>query len=222
MRKLHFLVTAGPTREPIDPVRFLSNRSSGKMGYALARAAVAAGYRVTLVSGPVHLSPPLGVRVLRVETADQMRDAVLKETKKSNVILMAAAVADYQPVSRARQKLKKGAFHRALKLKKTVDILLEIGRRKKPGQVLVGFAAETSRLLEHARKKLEAKNLDFVVANRVGRKDSGFESDYNHVTLIARDGRAWSMPRMRKDRLATRLLDIFRSSPERDSSRSLP
>ena len=206
MQGLHLLITAGPTRGPIGPVRFLSNRSSGKMGYALAEAALAAGHRVTLVSGPVALVSPQKARVLRVETARQMRPAVLKEARKADVIFMAAAVADYQPVSAARKKLKKDSAHRVLKLKRTPDILAELGRRKQPGQILVGFAAETSRLLEHARAKLKSKQLDFIVANRVGRADAGFESDYNEATLLDCHGNTKRFPRMTKIRLSRLLM----------------
>jgi phosphopantothenoylcysteine decarboxylase/phosphopantothenate--cysteine ligase len=206
---MRVLITAGPTREPIDPVRFLSNRSSGKMGYALAKAAVAAGHRVTLVSGPVHQPVPRGVRLIPVETARQMRAATLKETRDASLVIMAAAVADYMPATPTRQKIKKNRGLLLLRLKRTPDILAELGKRKPSGQVLVGFAAETSRLLEYARGKLAAKNLDYIVANRVGIPGSGFDSDYNTAVLIGRDGAICRFPRMSKIRLARRLMRRF-------------
>lgn len=206
MRPNRILVTAGPTREAIDPVRFLSNRSSGKMGFALAAAAVAAGQRVILVSGPVSLAAPPGARLLQVESAVEMRSVVLREAVRADVIIMAAAVADYQPLAPAAQKIKKGAATMVLRLKKTPDILAELGRRKPPGQFLVGFAAETTDLLRHARQKLISKNVDLLIANRVGRKGTGFEADDNEVVLLDRDGGVQRLPRMTKKRLARRLI----------------
>lgn len=209
MRLPRCLITAGPTREPLDPVRFLSNRSSGRMGYALAAAALRAGARVTLVSGPVAIPPPRGARLLRVETAREMCRATLREARRADLVIMAAAVADYRPASPVRRKIKKRAERLVLRLVKTPDILAEIGRRKPRRQVLVGFAAETHELLAHARAKLERKNLDFIVANPVGRPDSGFESPFNRATLLARGGATLAFPRMRKEALARRLLRIF-------------
>ncbi|MDD2706617.1 MAG: phosphopantothenoylcysteine decarboxylase [Verrucomicrobiae bacterium] len=212
MRKLRILITAGPTREPIDPVRFISNRSSGKMGFALAEAARKAGHDTILVSGPVSLPPPRGVRLTAVETADEMRRAVLREARHANLIIMAAAVADYTPAEPARQKIKKNAPTLRLLLRKTPDILQELGKRKTSAQTLVGFAAETSLVLPRARAKLIAKNLDFIVANRVGIPGSGFESTHNLATVLARDGRRFPFPRLTKRRLAGCLLTLFTKS----------
>ncbi|MCC7519438.1 MAG: phosphopantothenoylcysteine decarboxylase [Verrucomicrobiae bacterium] len=203
------LITAGPTREPLDPVRFLSNRSSGRMGYALAEAALRAGGRVTLVSGPVAIPSPRGVRLLRVETAEQMRRAALREARRADLVIMAAAVADYRPATSSRQKIKKRTSRLVLRLEKTQDILVELGRRKRRGQTLVGFAAETRNLLRNAREKLTRKNLDFLVANLVGRPGSGFESSHNRATLLSRGGETRAFPRLRKKILARRLMRIF-------------
>jgi len=209
---LRMLITAGPTREPLDPVRYLSNRSSGKMGYALAEAARALGHRVTLISGPVSLESPSGIRRLLVETAAQMQRAVQKESRSADVIIMAAAVVDYAPATKAVQKIKKGKSSLTLRLKRTPDILAELGKRKKSSQCLIGFAAETTDLEAHARRKLRSKNLDFIVANRVGKKGTGFESDHNEALLLARDGARVHFPRMTKQRLARLLMRHFLKS----------
>ncbi len=206
MSMVRILITAGPTREPIDPVRFISNRSSGKMGYALVEAAVVAGHRVTLLSGPVNLPPPAGARLRRFETSNELRVLTLKEAGRADVIFMVAAIADYQPVTTSREKLKKNSARMVLRLRRTPDILTELGRRKLKSQILIGFAAETNHLLENAQKKLKSKNLDFIIANRVGGKKSGFESDYNQVTILKRGGNRWSLPRMTKHRLARKLI----------------
>lgn len=216
MPRWNILITAGPTREPLDPVRFLSNRSSGKMGYALAEAARNAGHRVTLISGPVSLPPPRRIRLLRVETAREMLRATLKEARRARIIIMAAAVADYEPLVVSRQKIKKNSGGLYLRLKKTTDILAELGRRRTRGQLLVGFAAETTQLLRHARVKLESKGADYIVANRVGKRGMGFESDYNAVTILGRDGSSHSLKRMSKKRLAGQLMKFLLSQrPER-------
>ncbi len=209
MSCLHVLITAGPTREPIDPVRFISNRSSGKMGYALAEAAITAGHRVTLVSGPSSLKPPLPSRWCCVETAVEMRAKVLKEAKRADVIIMAAAVADYQPVRVAHTKMKKERERMILQLKRTPDILAELGRRKTAEQLLIGFAAETDHLLARAKQKLESKNLDLILANHIGRKGEGFESNNNQITILYRDGRVQHLLRMSKKRLARRLIALI-------------
>src|SRR5581483_7088017 len=177
------LITAGPTQEPLDPVRYLSNRSSGKMGYALAAAAAERGARVILVSGPVTLSPPPNVEVIPVRTAVEMRKAVMDRLEESTIIVKAAAVADYQRVNPPKQKVKKTAARLSVELDPTPDILAEAGR-KKGGRLLVGFAAETENLIEEARRKLESKNCDMVVANLVSEQGVGFESDENEVTLV--------------------------------------
>ena len=183
------LVTAGPTREPIDPVRFVSNPSSGKMGFAAARAAARRGAEVLLVTGPVDHPDPTGVRVVHVNTAEEMAQAVLAEADGQDLFVAAAAVSDYRPKSPAPQKLKKGEGEESLVLARTPDILAALGDRfggKASGPVLVGFAAETEDVVQNAREKLKRKKCDLVVANVVGRKGSGFASDRNRVTLVGR------------------------------------
>ncbi len=201
------LVTAGPTREPLDPVRFLSNRSSGKMGYAVAEAARLRGATVTLVSGPTALPAPSGVEFVRVETAAQMRDAVLPRAPSADLVLAAAAVSDYRPAEVAAQKIKKGGEAPTLALAANDDILAGLGRGKRAGQTQVGFAAETDDLLGHARGKLQSKNLDWIVANDVTAEGAGFDGDTNIVTLLARDGREIALPLLTKREVAERILD---------------
>ena len=203
------LVTAGPTREPIDPVRFLSNRSSGKMGYALAEAALIRGAEVTLVSGPTGLSKPGGIEFVRVETAAEMRDAVLSHAELSDIVIAAAAVADFRPAETAAQKIKKGASAPILELTANDDILAMLGQQKRPGQILVGFAAETENLLAHARHKLEAKNLDWIVANDVTAAGAGFDGATNIVTLLGKQGQEVSLPLLTKREVAERILDML-------------
>jgi phosphopantothenoylcysteine decarboxylase / phosphopantothenate---cysteine ligase len=209
MKKLTVLISAGPTREPIDPVRFLSNRSSGKMGYALAEAALLQQHRVILVSGPVMLTPPSKAQVYQVETAQEMHRTILKYSRRADVVIMAAAVADYTPVKTAKHKIKKKTNYLTLQLKKTPDILAELGRSKPRHQILIGFAAETSNLRKHARAKLDAKNLDFIIANKVGGTGSGFESDYNQAVVLDKKGHSTSFPRMTKRKLAQQLLKLI-------------
>lgn len=203
------LVTAGPTREPIDPVRYLSNRSSGKMGYALAEAAQMRGAEVTLVSGPAALAAPGGVEIVRVETAAQMYDAALSFAETADIIIAAAAVSDYRPTDFAAQKLKKMGAARTLDLAQTADILAEMGRRKRPGQILIGFAAETEDLIAQARLKLTSKNLDWVVANDVSAEGAGFDGDTNIVTLLGMGGEEIALPLMTKREVAERILDTI-------------
>lgn len=200
------LVTAGPTREPVDPVRFVSNPSSGKMGFAVARAAEYRGAKVTLVTGPTPLLDPNNVAVIRVHTAKEMAHAVFEKVSDSDIIIKAAAVSDYRPKDRAEQKLKKEKNELVLSLERTQDILKEIGRNKK-GQILVGFAAETEHLEQHAEQKLAEKNLDIIVGNVVGHPDSGFNADTNTVTLFYKDGTKENLPKMPKDDVANILLD---------------
>ncbi len=207
LQGLSVLVTAGGTREPIDPVRFLSNRSSGKMGYALAGAAAARGADVTLVTAPTALAVPGGVKAVLVETAQQMFEAVREHFPRADIVIKAAAVADYRPARTAAQKIKKEGETLVIELVKNPDILLELGRLKKPGQVLVGFAAETENLLANARRKLEEKNVDLLVANDVTQPGAGFGADTNLVKLIYRDGRVVDLPLMKKTELAHRILD---------------
>ena len=200
------LVTAGPTQEPLDPVRYLSNRSSGKMGYALAEEAAARGARVVLVSGPVALTAPKGVEVIRVHTAMEMRKAVMDRMAESTMILKAAAVADYHRANAPKQKEKKTSARLSLELDPTPDILAEAGK-KKGDRLLVGFAAETENLIEEARRKLENKNCDMVVANLVSQEGIGFESDENEVTLVLRTGETIPVPRSAKHAIAKRIFD---------------
>jgi phosphopantothenoylcysteine decarboxylase/phosphopantothenate--cysteine ligase len=201
------LVTAGPTREQIDPVRYVSNYSSGKMGYAIARAARNRGARVVLVSGPTCLAPPCGVELVPVESARQMREAVLAAAPEATVIVKAAAVADYRPAEPAAQKIKKGEGEGLeLRMEKNPDILAELGRMK-GGRTLVGFAAETADLVANARKKLQEKNLDLVVANDVTQAGAGFDVDTNIVRFLGRDGGVEELPQLSKDEVAHRLLD---------------
>lgn len=179
------LVTAGPTREKIDPVRYLTNRSSGRMGYALAEAALRRGARVLLVSGPTSLTPPGAAEVTRVESTEEMRDAVLKLLPEAGIVIKTAAVSDYRPKAAARQKIKRRG-PMTLELEATHDILKELSL-KKGAQIVVGFAAETENVLENARQKLVSKNLDAIVVNDVSREGVGFDSDRNAVTIISRD-----------------------------------
>jgi phosphopantothenoylcysteine decarboxylase/phosphopantothenate--cysteine ligase len=199
------LITAGPTQEPIDPVRFISNRSSGKMGYALAQAALDRGARVILVSGPVSLDPPRGAEVVRVRTAAEMRDAVFSHLKPATAVVKCAAVADFRPAAPATQKIKKTGAAVSIELDPVGDILAELGKTR-GDRLLVGFAAETENLLEYARRKLEEKNCDMIVANRVGGEGSGFESDTNEVLLVVRGGEVLEVPRAPKREIADRIL----------------
>jgi phosphopantothenoylcysteine decarboxylase / phosphopantothenate---cysteine ligase len=179
------LVTAGPTREPIDPVRYIGNRSSGKMGYAIAEAALRRGARVILISGPTNLKPPSAAEVVNVQTAQEMRDAVLARAAEANIIIKAAAVADYRPKQAADHKIKREAGASLdIQLEGTTDILAELGKRKIPKQILIGFAAETENVLENGRKKLLAKSLDAIVVNDVSQTGIGFDSESNAVTII--------------------------------------
>lgn len=204
------LVTAGPSRESIDPVRYISNRSSGKMGYALARAAARRGAEVTLISGPSSLTPPSGVRFLPVTTAAEMRQAVLKEFPNSTVVVMAAAVSDYRPKKFSAHKLKRAEGPMTLSLEPNPDILKELGAMKR-SQILIGFAAETDELIANAEKKLKDKNLDMIVANDVTAEGSGFDSDTNAATLLERDGAVTPLPLQSKDDLADRIYDRYLS-----------
>jgi phosphopantothenoylcysteine decarboxylase/phosphopantothenate--cysteine ligase len=201
------LVTAGPTREEIDPVRFLSNYSSGKMGYAIACAARDRGARVILISGPVTLPEPRGIETIRVVSAQQMYQAVMERAGQADIIIKAAAVADFRPVVRCDQKVKKtGAKSTLIELQRNPDILAELGKQK-GSRLLVGFAAETEDLLKHAREKLEGKNLDMIVANDVTREGAGFDGDTNIVRLLTADGKVEDLPEMTKAEVAEILLD---------------
>ena len=201
-----FLITAGPTQEPLDPVRYISNRSSGRMGYALAEAASARGAKVTLISGPVQLAEPRGVRVEHVHTAVEMHDAVMCHLDSATVIIKAAAVADYHVAHVPHQKLKKTAARLSVEFDPTPDILAEVGS-KKGDRLLIGFAAETERLVEEARRKLATKNCDMVVANLVGHEGTGFEAEDNEVVLVLRTGEVLPLERACKREVADRILD---------------
>lgn len=200
------LITAGPNQEPLDPVRYISNRSSGKMGYALARQGRRRGAEVTLVSGPTALPPPPGVRLLRVTTAEEMREAVLREFPRATAVIMAAAVSDYRPAEFEPRKIKRKEGPLRIHLKPNPDILKELGMRKS-GQLLIGFAAETEELMANAQRKLREKNLDLIVANNVTQAGSGFDVDTNVATLLDRSGYTQSLPLMTKDELAGRIYD---------------
>jgi phosphopantothenoylcysteine decarboxylase/phosphopantothenate--cysteine ligase len=200
------LITAGPTQEPLDPVRYISNRSSGKMGYALAEAAASRGAKVILISGPVHLAPPRGCTVIAVHTAREMRDKVFENLEQASVIVKAAAVADFHLSKVPSQKMKKTAARLSLELDPTPDILAELGR-KKGDRLLVGFAAETENLQQETRRKLQAKNCDMLVGNLVGGEDGAFESDENEVLLALRSGEFIPVPRASKREVADRIFD---------------
>jgi phosphopantothenoylcysteine decarboxylase/phosphopantothenate--cysteine ligase len=199
------LITAGPTQEPLDPVRFITNRSSGKMGYALAEAAATRGATVVLVSGPVHLPQPRETRVIPVRTAQEMRDQVFANLEPATIVIKAAAVADYHLARVPQQKMKKTAARLSLELDPTTDILAELGR-KKGDRLLVGFAAETQNLAQEARRKLETKNCDMIVGNLVG-EELGFESDQNEVVLALRTGETVPLPKASKRAVADRIFD---------------
>ncbi len=206
LRGERVLVTAGPNREPIDPVRFISNRSTGKMGFAVAAAAWRRGAEVTLVAGPTALPTPQGVLRRDVATAEDMRQAVAAEFDNATMLFMAAAVADYRPARVANEKLKKGSGRMVLELDRTVDILGELAPRKE-ARTVVGFAAETEDVLANAERKLRAKHLDLIVANDVAGTQTGFEVDTNAVTMIDRTGHHETVPLMSKDAVADRILD---------------
>jgi phosphopantothenoylcysteine decarboxylase/phosphopantothenate--cysteine ligase len=200
------LVTAGPTHEDLDPVRFITNRSSGKMGYALARVARRRGAEVSLVSGPTALPDPYGVEMVRVRSAVEMLEEVWHRFPQSAALLMAAAVGDYRAESLAAQKMKRGPQAQRVNLVQNPDILKEVSPLKQ-SQVVVGFAAETGNLVAEAERKLKEKNLDLIVANEVGRPDSGFAVDTNEVAFISRDEAPLQLPLLTKEEVAERILD---------------
>lgn len=207
MQGLKLLVTAAGTREPIDPVRYIGNRSSGKMGYAIAEAAVRLGAEVTLISGPSALQPPAGVEFFGVESAREMRQLVQERFPACDIVIKAAAVADYRVKNVSDQKIKKNDAELTLVLEKNPDILKELGEMKQPHQTLVGFAAETQNLLQYAKGKLEKKNLDMIVANDVSKPQAGFNVDTNLIKLLKRDGSIEELPLMSKKELAYIILD---------------
>lgn len=203
------LVTAGPTCEDIDPVRYLTNRSSGRMGYAVAEAAARRGARVILVSGPTALKPPAGVEVASVRTTEEMRQAVLERAPQASIVVATAAVEDFQPKRVAAQKIRRAQASWRLDLEPTADILGELAQAK-DHRLLVGFAAETQDMVKNARAKLRAKKLDIIVANDVSQEGAGFDSETNIVTLLTRDGQTIELPKMTKLAVAHRLLDEVR------------
>jgi phosphopantothenoylcysteine synthetase/decarboxylase len=216
---MRFLITAGPTREPLDPVRYLSNRSSGKMGYAIARAAIAAGHETLLISGPVSLPAPAGANVIQVITGAEMCEAVHEWVTRADVCVLCAAVTDFRPRIVAEQKIKKqGSGGLTIELEPVRDILLSLHERKvaeglrKP--VLVGFAAETESVLENARAKLRAKGCALLAVNDVSQAGIGFESDDNALTLLFASGETHELPRASKDALAAQLVKIIEQLPE--------
>lgn len=211
---MRIVISAGPTREAIDPVRYITNRSTGKMGYAIAEAARERNLQVTLVSGPVNLPPPDGVEFIQIESAADMAQAMKKASENADIIVMAAAVADYRPKQYSTSKVKKSDGDMCIELERTEDILLSLGKNKKPGQLLVGFAAETDDLLKNAQGKLERKNLDFIAANIVGVPGRGFAADTNAVTLIGRDGSKTEFALQSKKVLAGALLDHLLKSKQ--------
>ena len=205
------LVTAGPTREAIDPVRFITNHSSGKMGYAIAERAAARGAEVLLVSGPTNLPTPIGVKRLDIHTTNEMYNVVMEHSEKADIIIKSAAVADYRPETVATNKIKKGDADIAIQLTRNPDILKKLGEIKKNGQVLIGFAAETQDVVENAKLKVKRKNLDFIVANDLTRDGAGFKEDTNIVTIIDSSGDVQHYEKMNKKDLADIILDKAKS-----------
>ena len=202
---MRIVISAGPTREAIDPVRYITNRSTGKMGYAIAEAAQKKGLEVVLVSGPVNLERPEGVEFIQIESAAEMAQAMKQSAENADIIVMAAAVADYRPRQYSSSKVKKSDGDMCIELERTEDILLSLGKNKKPGQILVGFAAETDDLLKNAQGKLERKNLDFIAANSVA---DGFGTDTDTVILLGREGGKNIIGPASKQIVAQKLIDI--------------
>jgi phosphopantothenoylcysteine decarboxylase/phosphopantothenate--cysteine ligase len=207
---VRFLITAGPTREPIDPVRYISNRSSGKMGYAIAEAAIEAGNEVVLISGPVDVDRPRGVAIIPVSTSDEMFEAVRRHTSRCDILVMCAAVADYRPATVYKSKIKKRGENISLELVPTRDILASLPKDR--AYLVVGFAAETENLESNARKKLQEKNCDVIVANDAR---IGMESDENEVTILFRDGETKRISRAPKTIISRDLVNIFENYSEK-------
>ena len=206
---MRFLITAGPTREPIDPVRYISNRSTGKMGYAIAEAALAEAHEIILISGPVNLEPPGNAKVISVSTSDEMFEAVHRYADECDICVLCAAVADYKPANVSSTNIKKHGTKFSLELIPTCDILDSLGHQQDRPFVLVGFAAETDHVEENAAKKLRAKNCDIIVANDVSGADSGMESDANEVIILFRNGESENIFRAPKKIIARELVKIF-------------
>jgi phosphopantothenoylcysteine decarboxylase/phosphopantothenate--cysteine ligase len=200
------IITAGPTREKIDPVRYISNHSTGKMGYAIAEEAQKAGAKVLLISGPVSLTPPKGVQVIMVESAQEMYDEVLSRFAEADIVIKSAAVADYRPKMYVDHKIKKQPGKQVIELERTKDILLDLGQ-KKDKQILIGFAAETDHVEEYAQKKLKAKNADMIVANNLHQEGAGFGTDTNIVTFYKKDGSSKCLPKLSKNEVARKILE---------------
>lgn len=209
LRGKNVLITAGPTQEALDPVRYLTNHSTGKMGYALARAAMLRGARVTLVTGRTETQKPRFVEVREVVSARDMYEAVMEKAASQDILVLAAAVADYRPRHVAAEKIKKMEGDSVLELERTDDILATLGARRRPGQFLCGFSMETEHMLENSRKKLEKKHIDMIVANNLRQEGAGFGVDTNVVTLITRDFEK-ALPKLSKEEVAMRILDTIR------------
>jgi phosphopantothenoylcysteine decarboxylase/phosphopantothenate--cysteine ligase len=209
---VRFLITAGPTRELIDPVRYISNRSSGKMGYAIAEATTEAGHEVILISGPVNIAPPVDAKFVRVSSSDEMFEAVHRHADESDVCVLCAAVADYKPAKVLPSKIKKLDEKFFLELIRTRDILHSLGHRQDRDFLLVGFAAETNDVEENAARKLREKNCDIIVANDVSGTNSGIESDENEVTIFFQNGVRQKISRTQKRIIARELVKIFANS----------
>jgi phosphopantothenoylcysteine decarboxylase/phosphopantothenate--cysteine ligase len=206
------VVTAGGTQESIDPVRMITNRSSGKQGYALAQSALDAGADVTLISAPTSLSTPFGAKLINIRSAAEMQQAVLENGKKADALIMAAAVADFRPVKSSKEKIKKDQSLTNLELEPTSDILLEVKKQKEKSghpKIVIGFAAESEHLIQNARKKLEQKGLDLIVANDITSSDAGFESSTNRVTLLHSDGKSEKLPLLEKSAVADRIIEFL-------------
>jgi phosphopantothenoylcysteine decarboxylase / phosphopantothenate---cysteine ligase len=212
---VRFLITAGPTREPIDPVRYISNRSSGKMGYAIAEAALEAGHDVMLISGPVFIETPHNAKLISVSTSDEMFEAVHRHADKSEICVLCAAVADYKPVRASQTKIKKRSAKFSLDLVPTRDILDSLGHRQDRQFFLVGFAAETNNVEENAAQKLREKKCDIMVANDVSGANSAMESDVNEVTILFQNGERQKISRAPKKIVARELVKIFQNSQQK-------
>lgn len=204
-----FLITVGATREEIDPVRFISNRSSGRMGFAIAEAALRRGGEVTLVAGLTTVDPPAGARIVKAMSAAEMSAAVTRERESATVFIGAAAIADYRPAERAEQKIKKSQESLTLTLERTPDVLSGVAASRANGMLVVGFAAETENVIDNARQKLHSKNLDAIIANDVSRAESGFDSTTNAITIITRNGNPIELPLLSKTEAADRILDVI-------------
>ena len=202
------IVTAGPTIAPIDPVRFITNRSTGKMGYAIAKEARNRGANVTLISGPVSIEAPKNINVIKVSTNEEMKSEVMKRFDDADIVIKSAAVADYKPKNYSAQKIKKGEDDLSIEFVRDNDILMELGNKKEK-QILVGFAAESQNLKENARLKLEKKNLDYIVANDITASDTGFASEDNKVIILSKEGKEINLDKMSKEKIASNLFDIL-------------